>query len=38
MSFDMVLEARQKTFDSINKLINLNLKEAEQANKANNST
>lgn len=38
MSFDMILQARQKTFDSINKLINLNLKEAEEANKANNLT
>lgn len=38
MSFDMILQARQKTFDSINKLINLNLKEAEEANKTNNLT
>ncbi|WP_411682329.1 methyl-accepting chemotaxis protein [Clostridium thailandense] len=37
-AFDMVSQARQKTFDSINELINLNLKEAQEANKTNNST
>lgn len=37
-AFDMVLQARQKTFDSINELINLNLKEAQEADKTNNST
>lgn len=35
MSFDMVVEARQKTFNDINELINTNLKEAEEANKTN---
>jgi Methyl-accepting chemotaxis protein len=35
MSFNMVLDARQKTFDSINELINLNLKEAQEANETN---
>lgn len=35
MSFDMVVEARQKTFNDINELININLKEAEEANKTN---
>ena len=37
MAFDMVLEARQKTFDSINELININLKEAKEANENNKS-
>ncbi|MGE5628215.1 MAG: methyl-accepting chemotaxis protein [Solirubrobacterales bacterium] len=36
MSFDMVLAARQKTFDSINDLINYNLKNAKTANDTNN--
>ncbi|WP_411682854.1 methyl-accepting chemotaxis protein [Clostridium thailandense] len=35
MAFNMVLDARQKTFDSINELINLNLKEAQEANETN---
>ncbi|OAA90584.1 methyl-accepting chemotaxis protein [Clostridium ljungdahlii] len=35
MAFNMVLDARQKTFDSINELINLNLKEAQEANEIN---
>lgn len=37
MSFNMVLDARQKAFDSINELINLNLKEAQEANETNKS-
>jgi Methyl-accepting chemotaxis protein len=37
MAFDMVLESRQKTFDSINELININLKEAQEANETNKS-
>ena len=36
MAFDMVTDARQKTFDSINEIIKSNLKEAEDANKTNN--
>ncbi len=36
MAFDMVLTARQKTFDSINDLINYNLKNAKNANDTNN--
>jgi methyl-accepting chemotaxis protein len=36
-AFQMVTEARDKTFDSINKIIDLNVKEAESANSANNS-
>jgi methyl-accepting chemotaxis protein len=35
MAFNMVLDARQKTFGSINELINLNLKEAQEANETN---
>lgn len=37
MAFEMVTEARNKTFDSINTIIELNLKEAKEANKTNNS-
>ncbi|EKQ51890.1 MULTISPECIES: methyl-accepting chemotaxis protein [unclassified Clostridium] len=37
MSFQMVTEARDKTFDSINKIIESNLQEAENANNTNNS-
>ena len=37
MSFTMVTEARQKTFDSINEIIKSNLQEAENANRTNNS-
>lgn len=37
MAFTMVTEARDKTFDSINEIINANLQEAENANKSNNS-
>lgn len=37
MAFEMVTEARDKTFDSINAIIELNLKEAKEANKTNNS-
>lgn len=36
MAFDMVTEAKQKTFDSINEIIKSNLQEAEDANKTNN--
>ncbi|MDT8718654.1 methyl-accepting chemotaxis protein [Clostridium sp. 19966] len=35
--FPMILEARQKTFNSINNLVSLNMKEAQEANKKNNS-
>jgi methyl-accepting chemotaxis protein len=37
MAFDMVIEARQKTFDSINEIIKSNMQEAEDANNTNNS-
>lgn len=36
IAFTMVTEARQKTFDSINEMIKLNLQEAEDANMSNN--
>lgn len=36
MAFEMVTESRNKTFDSINLMIESNLKEAENANKTNN--
>lgn len=35
-AFDKVTEERQKTFDSINEIIQLNLQEADNANKSNN--
>lgn len=35
MSFEMVTEARDRTFDSINEIIELNLQEAENANMTN---
>lgn len=37
MVFDMIAESRDKTFDSINEIIKLNLLEADNANKTNNS-
>ncbi|GKU24550.1 methyl-accepting chemotaxis protein [Clostridium folliculivorans] len=37
MAFDMVTELRNKTFDSINAIIDTNLKEAKNANNSNNS-
>ncbi|MBP2031729.1 methyl-accepting chemotaxis protein [Clostridium algifaecis] len=37
LKLNTVLEARQKTFNVINELINLNLKEAQDANESNNS-
>lgn len=37
MAFEMVTESRNKTFDSINKIIELNLQEAKNANNTNNS-
>jgi len=36
MAFEMVTETRNRTFDSINKIIELNLQEAQNANNANN--
>jgi len=37
MAFEMVTESRNKTFDSINQIIESNLQEAENANNTNNS-
>jgi Methyl-accepting chemotaxis protein len=37
MAFEMVTESRNKTFDSINEIIQSNLQEAENANNSNNS-